>query len=268
MAHPHLREVHAFQREMRRRIGPRTEPFRWGTAYLHPDYPRVWDLNYLEVETDDPPFIADDLAGEAERILGDAGIGHRRVTVADEDVAAPLVDRFKELEWMINRFLYMSLQRDPSGTAGANRAREIDRDEHRETYIATAAEAPFGTDPDVIRQLAGQTDLIAATNDVRYFGAVDQDGTLASICVLFSDGGTAQIEDVATLKQYRNRGLATDLLLVAIAAAKTAGNELIFLVADDEDWPKELYGKLGFEPIGRSYDFVMPGDVVFANDNE
>ncbi len=38
--------------------------------------------------------------------------------------------------------------------------------------------------------------------------------------------------------------------------ARRAGAELVFLVADDEDWPKELYGKLGYDELGRVYEFL------------
>ena len=38
--------------------------------------------------------------------------------------------------------------------------------------------------------------------------------------------------------------------------ARRAGAELVFLVADDEDWPKELYRKLGFDDLGRVYEFL------------
>ena len=27
-------------------------------------------------------------------------------------------------------------------------------------------------------------------------------------------------------------------------------------VADDEDWPKEMYGQLGFDALGRRYEFT------------
>ena len=33
---------------------------------------------------------------------------------------------------------------------------------------------------------------------------------------------------------------------------------MIFLIADDADWPKELYAKLGFDPIGRFWQFTKP----------
>jgi hypothetical protein len=42
----------------------------------------------------------------------------------------------------------------------------------------------------------------------------------------------------------------------AVEASLETGNELTFLVADDEDWPKQMYAGLGFEPVGRRYEFT------------
>ena len=48
--------------------------------------------------------------------------------------------------------------------------------------------------------------------------------------------------------------LATARPIAAVDAAADA--TLVFLVADDGDWPKELYAKLGFDPIGAVWAFV------------
>jgi hypothetical protein len=36
------------------------------------------------------------------------------------------------------------------------------------------------------------------------------------------------------------------------------GNDLTFLIADRDDWPKQLYAKLGFDEVGRVWEFVLP----------
>lgn len=252
---------------MRTLIAAETVPFTWGTAFFNPDFAKVWDLNFLAVERDDPPFTAEDLIAEADRLQGDAGIGHRRIAVDRPDWAAPLVASFSGREWMVNRFIFMQLARPAYGAIEVTRAEEISREQHRETYARTTEESQYGTDPEVVEQLVGQTDLIAKHIGVRYFGGFDEDGTLASVCLLFSDGQTAQIEDVATLKSYRKRGLANEVVTLAIREANETGHDFVFLVADEEDWPKEMYGRLGFDPIGTSFDFVRPGDVVFTNED-
>jgi len=66
------------------------------------------------------------------------------------------------------------------------------------------------------------------------------------------------VEDVATLEEHRGQGYASAVVMRAVREAQAAGADLIFLVADDEDWPKELYERLGFEIVGRSYKFIRP----------
>jgi hypothetical protein len=46
------------------------------------------------------------------------------------------------------------------------------------------------------------------------------------------------------------------VILRAVEEALTAGHGFIFLQADDADWPKELYARLGFEGIGRTWSFL------------
>jgi hypothetical protein len=45
----------------------------------------------------------------------------------------------------------------------------------------------------------------------------------------------------------------------AVDAALAMGHELIFIVADEDDWPKDLYARLGFDPVGRAWAFTRPG---------
>lgn len=260
--------VQRFERRMQREIATRVQPYEWGTAYFNPDYPLVWDLNFLEVERIAPRPGVGELISAADDLLGAAGLRHRRIMVDDVALAEAMAPRFRELGWTVNRFLFMELRHEPAARPSTHRSREIDRDTHRPTYMRVTAEAQDEGGPDLVRQLADQTDLIAAKYDVRYFGATDDDGTVASICALFSDGEIAQIEDVATLKDYRSRGLATELLDVALSEATAAGHDLVFLVADADDWPKELYRKLGFVELGLSYDFVLPGDVASREQDE
>jgi hypothetical protein len=43
------------------------------------------------------------------------------------------------------------------------------------------------------------------------------------------------------------------MVSAAAVAARRAGHRLTFIVADDNDWPKQLYAKLGFGPVGRTW---------------
>jgi predicted GNAT family acetyltransferase len=65
----------------------------------------------------------------------------------------------------------------------------------------------------------------------------------------------AQLEDVFTAPEARGRGYGRALVTHAAEQARRGGHDLIFIVADDNDWPKLLYAKVGFEPIGWTWSF-------------
>jgi ribosomal protein S18 acetylase RimI-like enzyme len=78
---------------------------------------------------------------------------------------------------------------------------------------------------------------------------------------LYQDGADAQIEDVGTLPERRDRGYASAVVLAAIEAARRDGAEFVCLVADAKDWPKELYRRLGFDTVGHYTKFFVPGSM-------
>ena len=88
----------------------------------------------------------------------------------------------------------------------------------------------------------------------RYF-AVEVEGQIAAYCELRGDGATAQIEDVNTLAAYRGRGLGRMVVQHALDRARET-HELVFIEALADDWPKELYEKLGFETIDERHLFL------------
>jgi spore maturation protein CgeE len=55
------------------------------------------------------------------------------------------------------------------------------------------------------------------------------------------------------LPEYQRRGIGTTILKYLIDTALSMGVEGIYLVADEDDTPKEMYRKLGFEKVDESY---------------
>jgi len=95
----------------------------------------------------------------------------------------------------------------------------------------------------------------------RRFGILGGDGTPVAITKLRSDGTDAWVEDVYTVPEARGRGYARALVSHAADLARSAHYELTFIVADDNDWPKHLYEKIGFRPIGRTRTFHREPDL-------
>jgi predicted GNAT family acetyltransferase len=109
----------------------------------------------------------------------------------------------------------------------------------------TQASLDFGREREVAEQITRVRDVVAAAVPTRFYAAL-VDGEPVSWCELYEEDGVAQIEAVMTLEGDRGRGHSTAVVSAAIEDALARGAGLVFLVADADDWPKELYRRLGF----------------------
>ena len=76
----------AFQDRVEERTAERLEPTPYGPVLVHTRLNRVHDLNFLRAE-ELGSASAQELAAEAERVQGAAGIGHRRVDLREDAVS-------------------------------------------------------------------------------------------------------------------------------------------------------------------------------------
>ena len=228
---------------------------RFTTALLMRELPRVWSLNYIVAERELATVTAEELADEADELLGGAGLQHRKIEVWDEQAGERLADGFRELGWYVERDVVMVSRGPPDREVDTSEVRNVGAEE-LEPIWAEATSADFKSDPDVVRQLVEYKRVLAKRAGARFFAA-PADGRLASYCDLYpGESGTAQIEAVVTLEPYRGRGLARAVVTRAREAAQADGHDVTFLLADDADWPKYLYEKLGFVRVGAVYDFL------------
>lgn len=239
----------AFIREMESRQAQTSIRTEHGVVHLSPTLPRVWYLNFLSVDLG-ASATAPELAAEAETIQGPAGLRHRKVGVCD-DVGSRLAPGFREFGWKVEE-LQVMVNRGGGAGEPPNTVEVSAETLAPEWAKGIAEDHP---DPETIRQLVEAQHGRREALDVRYFAA-QADGRVAAYCELFSRDGLGQIESVMTLKEFRRRGLGRAVVARALAESKEAGHELTFLLADVEDWPKELYRKLGFEEVGRVWDFI------------
>lgn len=243
--------------EIDRKAAKTEVPFRFGTAYLHDELPRVWSRNYLSLERDLESATAGLVSTEAERVLGEAGVAHRKVEVFDAEVGERLAPDLAKLGWQVECDVIMVAAREPDREADLSVVAEVESEVLEPVWAEVGRGDRDIEDEDVIRQLAAGKRVLASAIGARFFAA-QADGEIGAYCELYSGDGTGQIENVLTLERFRNRGLARALVLRALAESRAAGNDLTFLLANRDDWPKELYRKLGFDEIGLVYDFVVP----------
>ena len=82
-------------------------------------------------------------------------------------------------------------------------------------------------------------------------------GKIIGTCNLFIHNGVAEIEDFVVIPTYQCRGYGTTILKELINIALQEKVHTIYLVADEEDTPKEMYIKLGFSKIGERTDLLF-----------
>jgi ribosomal protein S18 acetylase RimI-like enzyme len=227
--------------------GSRIVASPYGRAVYTDEVPKRSDCNYLWIDRDGDP---EELVAEARRLE------RRLIFVPDPDLGERLAPWFVEHGWRIDRHLVMAQLREPEKTADLSLVRELDEEALRPARRSLMEGYPWAK-PDVVEQLFQAKALIGRLVTARFFG-VAVDGEVVSYADLYVDGADAQVEDVGTLPEHRGKGYATAVILEAIDQARASGADFVFLVADAEDWPKELYRKLGFDELGHYTKFFAP----------
>jgi len=228
----------------------------WGRVYLTPSLPLVWDASLVELRASGLAIGA--VVALADEALGGAGLAHRTVVVAAEAegrrLAAEVASAIAEAPgWSAERILYMAWregrsERRPQATAREAPLREIAplRGELIKSWLR-----PGEPHEETAAQLLERDRRLGKFAGDRWFVSPAA-GDPAAACRLLWVDGVAQVEDVGTLPRARRRGLAQAVVLAAVAAARRDGAEEIVIAADADDWPHQLYAKLGFEPVGEA----------------
>ena len=221
-----------------------------GTALLTPSLPLVWQVNAIRVE--DPEADARVLAAEADAVQ--AGFGHRKLVVHDEELGARLAPGFEKLGWNVFRVLIMLRLRAPDRPSEPGAGGEVSRDIGAAALAAFRREQPFGWQVEAVRQLAEMDERFDRLLGARDFASPPDDPACA--CRLYVHDGLAQVDEVGTLQARRGRGHARAAVAAAADVAAAEGAEQVLIVTDAADWPQELYRRLGFDEIGATYEFL------------
>ena len=244
-----LERAAAFEELIRDRCVERVVKTRFGPALFNDTYSAIWFLNVLRAEQPGDA-TAEEIAAEADCVQ--AELGHRRVILPPG--ATDLENGFRALGWKPDHFLFM-VYRGGGEPADTARVEEVEPGRLRRLRQEIIREWQPNADDKTVSEMNGADMLQLKAADSRVFGIVE-DGEVVSSAQLYSDGSTAQVEDVATLPAYRGRGYAKALVTRAVEEAVAGNHGFIFLVADGDDWPKKLYNRLGFEEVGSRFAFL------------
>ncbi len=221
------------------------EPWAHGTVMRATAYPDYWDYNVLRVE-DDPGIGVDELIDAADKAL--TGLAHRRIDFDLAAAADPRREGFKDRGWRTLRLLYMRHEcRPPPGEDVA--VEEVPYDDVIELRRMWHTEDfPDGGEAE---RYHAQARVVALSHGARVF-AVRREGAAAAFAQLEHHDGSAEITQVYVHPDRRGDGLGTAITRSSIEAAGAVDD--LWIAADDEDRPRELYARLGFRPAWTSME--------------
>ena len=241
--------IHAFRAALQDASSERRVPARHGDGLFAPSVREVYDMNYVRAEH---PAPVDELIADAERLMED--YFHQRVILERADARS--ATGFRANGWTVVPHLIMARTREPDRRVDTSMVREVPFAELAAARREVTIGEPWGDD-EISSLLDDAKQLIVRAVPIRFFAAFD-DGEIAAYCEVRSDGVVAQIEDVNTLERFRGRGLGRAVVQHAIDEARKA-NEIVYLEALADDWPRELYAKLGFDVVGeRHFNTLFP----------
>ena len=245
----HLSRLLRFQRRTTELVADEVQDIPEGWVARTPSLPAVWSLNLVRVQG---ATTYDEALALSERHLG--GGGYDQLYLDHEPTGEALAEVFRSRGWEVDVEVHSVLVGGLDRRPAAVEVVEPSEDEALALMERWMAEdKTLHLTPEGLRQLVESNRLTWRARKARRLGVRGPDGRLAAITLVFSDGSVGQVEDVYVIPEARGRGYGRALVTRAARLAREAGHELIFIVADDNDWPKQLYAKLGFEPVGRTW---------------
>lgn len=212
--------------------------------------PMVWTLNQLRIT--EPVAFADAVALADEH---QGGLPYRHIVVEHDPTGHDLEALFLADGWKVEREVFMALAEQPDAPDATGTVSVLSEAQALTLTRRWMAEDHPGISSEALDQLDEYARREGRLWKERRFGVLDDDGMAVAVTKLRTDPTTAWVEDVYTAPEARRRGYARLLVTHAAALGAAANPELTFIVADDNDWPKDLYARIGFRPIARARTF-------------
>ena len=214
-------------------------PWAHGTVLRASAFPDYWDYHVVRVE-EEPEMGTDELIAVSDDELADAD--HRRIDFEEIDGAEARRAEFESRGWRTSRLVYMRHEAE-AGPARDLEVAEVGYDAVDFLRRAWHQEDHPGMEPGGYHEQARE---VAQRHGARVFSA-RRGSEIVGFAQLELIGGSAEISQVYVHRAHRGQGLGTAITLAAIGAAGDVTD--LWIAADDEGRPKELYRRLGFRPV-------------------
>ena len=221
-----------------------------GTVLSTPSLTGAWSINALRLEGPQPGLTLTDAAALCAAHLPHLPYDH--VIVEDAPAAERLANAARAEGWRVDRALYMALERPAERDVDTSRVREGDLEEILDLTDRWYVEEGEATSPQVAADLREMSRREHDATPERRFVVDDPPGRAVAMTSMRERDRVCQLEDVYVLPDARGRGHARALVSAATAFARRDDHDLVFIVADEDDWPQKLYASVGFGPLGRT----------------
>jgi GNAT superfamily N-acetyltransferase len=241
-------QVRGLTRRTLTALAERVEVFEHGFAARTRSLPQVWTLNQVRIVG---PSTAGEVVALADRFQD--GLHFRHVVIEGER-GATLVDELVAAGWQSEREVVMAMTRPVVRGIDTSQVVELSEAQMLALMREWLLEERDAMSTDALDQVTEYNRLEGALFDETRLGVVAAETPLA-VTKLRSSDGIAWVEDVYTTSSARGQGLARALLAEAVGRAWDLRPGFVYIIADDNDWPKNFYGRAGFVPVGLTYTF-------------
>ncbi len=235
----------------------RKEATAYGAILENERYPLVHEANLAWVESlpkGGPGAILADL----DRAFAGTAVRHRNVMFRDAQEAFEAQEAFVGQGFEARAELVMAKLGLPACIVNPEvRIREVGAGATGEDYrrVRARIHASFGYAPEESRQVhALECERSAAVGEGAYLSFIGFQPV--GSFTLWPRGRYAMIGNVATLPEFRNRGVGRTMIFDALRKSIEARCEYAVLATDLLDSPKLMYETLGFQPVGEFRSFL------------
>lgn len=226
------------------------EPVWWGAVVTDARFPMIWDANYARVDVAAPDLRVADIEDHLLPALRDADAPVMHVVMFHPDEATSLLSELSSRGDRLGWDLVMDLEGEPPPPTEV----AVVPLEGRVDLWDTVADSLvlFGAEPgEALEQFRALERDVLAPAGKRWFGVVDQNGTVQSLGAVVVLGDVGYVDNIATFPPFRGRGLASAVTAMIAREARRAGANHVFLLADPgASAIVSMYERLGFGSAG------------------
>lgn len=208
--------------------------------------PDFYEFNVVQVREDPGCDVRalTDFADEALR-----GLAHRRIDFEQAQHAMAFVADLERGGWRSSRLLHMRHEGQRVDDPGVD-VREATYEAVQPLRLDWHQEDFPGVDPSSFH---GQAHEVALARGARVLAVFDEEAPIAYAQIECA-GDAAEVTEVYVRADRRGSGLGGAVTAAAIRGAPPVRD--LWITADDEDRPKHLYARLGFQPVTLEMQFL------------